>query len=538
MKTDLSKRLLLGFYIAAILLSFMDAAVYLSMRPIWFFVNKTLVGATSANLPWTYMFLILFSASFLYSLILFIKYFKEQMGKSKRTKRMNIILPVILIPLFTAIDMYLYNELGSSRNMVLTNLTAALPGLLAILAVVFLIIFYPDLKICHSRGFRYITASVLVVAILLYLSNFGGVIITSGPVIQLIDDTNLSVVWTTNKNSTAYVEYGPDEKNLKREVAVQHGIVDANTNVHKVILPINTQREFIYRVGSTKIHNYYQNSVEYGNTVVSGFKKFSDYRSKDKIIFYILNDIHENESLYKKFLSKDDYDFLVLNGDLVNSFDSRKVIEDKILRPISAYTDGTKPFYFVRGNHETRGAALRDLPDYISLPQDDFYYTFNAGSLFAVVLDSAEDKLDSHEEYSGLADFEKYLGTETAWLQTLSQSEEYKTAKYKIAFVHIPLNDFDELEDPSYLKVTQQKWRELLSSMKIDAVFSGHAHSSQVIEPDGAKLLPRTFIGGGDSQIEKSFAAIKVEVTKESMKVNYISTAGEIINKYEVESQK
>lgn len=57
--------------------------------------------------------------------------------------------------------------------------------------------------------------------------------------------------------------------------------------------------------------------------------------------------------------------------------------------------------------------ALRDLPDYISLPQDNFYYTFRAGPIFAVVLDSAEDKPDSHEEYAGLADFEKYLGTET-----------------------------------------------------------------------------------------------------------------------------
>lgn len=150
------------------------------------------------------------------------------------------------------------------------------------------------------------------------------------------------------------------------------------------------------------------------------------------------------------------------------------------------------------------------------------------------VLDSAEDKPDSDEEYSGLADFEDYLGNETAWLQELSQSEEYKASKYKIAFTHIPLNSFDELDKTSYLRVCQQKWSQLLNSMKIEAVFSGHTHVPQVIEPDKAGLDFETFIGGGDPVDEKSYIAVKVEVTKECMNVYYINTAGAVVNKYVV----
>lgn len=97
------------------------------------------------------------------------------------------------------------------------------------------------------------------------------------------------------------MEYGPDEKNLKRQVAEHNGVIDANTTVHKVMIPVDSQSHLVYRVGSTKINNYYQNSVEYGNTVVSSFKKYSDYRLKDKITFYVLNDIHDNNDIYKKF---------------------------------------------------------------------------------------------------------------------------------------------------------------------------------------------------------------------------------------------
>jgi predicted phosphodiesterase len=301
-----------------------------------------------------------------------------------------------------------------------------------------------------------------------------------------------------------------------------------------VILPVSGQGEFIYRVGSTKINHYFQNSVEYGNTVTSSFKRYKDYRLNKEITFYVVNDIHDNTGLLKKLLNRKDYDFIVLNGDIKNSDDSRQVIENKILKPVSECTDGTKPFYLVRGNHETRGASARDLPDYLSLPDGNFYYTFQAGPVYAIVLDSAEDKPDSHEEYSGLADFERYLGSETKWLQTLSQSKAYKSAKFKIAFVHIPLNDFDDKDDSFYLKTCQQKWRELLNGMEIDAAFSGHAHSSYVIKKNNTEFTFDSFIGGGDSLNEKEFIAIKAEVTENSMKVYYINTSGEIMKEYEV----
>jgi predicted phosphodiesterase len=369
--------------------------------------------------------------------------------------------------------------------------------------------------------------------LVLYLLDFGGVSIVSGPFIQIVDDSSLAVIWTTNKKSTGYVEYGKDQNSLNRIYPSDNGVIDANTTLHKVIIPIQGNQEFIYRVGSAKIEGYFQNNVEYGNTVVSRFKEFKDFRQNDTLSFYILSDIHENTDIYKTFLSKDDYDFVVLNGDYVNSVDNDSVVVDKVLAPISIYTNGEKPVYFVRGNHETRGASLRDLPNFISLPQNRFYYTFSAGPLYAVVLDSGEDKEDSDIEYSRLADFQRYRELETEWLHKLPNSNEYKDAKYRIAFVHIPLNSYEDL-DSSKLKDYQQQWRGILNDMDMDAVFSGHTHEDAVIEAGSFGSSYPIFIGGGESGSGKGYIAIKVEAAENNLKVSYLDTEGKVIYEYDL----
>jgi predicted phosphodiesterase len=443
---------------------------------------------------------------------------------------LNIILPMLLIIIFTAADYVLYSMLDSSSAIVFRNIVEMLPYLLAIFAVIFFIIFYPRLEISKSNVFKFVTAGIVIILITLYALNFGRVKITSGPYIQYVDNSNVAIAWTTNKNSTGYVEYGSNEENLIKINPSTNGIIDANTTIHKVIIPADNLNESVYRVGSTKINSYFQNNIEYGNTSVSEFKKFMNYKNKDNITFYILNDVHENKNIYRKFLSGDDYDFVVLNGDTVNSFDNKDIIINELLKPLSKYTRGVKPIYIVRGNHETRGAAQVEFIKYTALPGDSYYYTFKIGSVYAVVLDSGEDKLDSHEEYGGLANFKEYREKETVWLEKLSETEDYKNAVFKIAFIHIPLNSYGD--DNSYLRDYQEKWTNILNNMKMNMVFSEHTHNPEVINPDNAGFSFPTYIGGGSYGNEKNYTAIKVNVTNDSMKVQYITYDGRITGEY------
>lgn len=520
MKTHLLKRPGFWFYIFILVLAFLEGAVFLSMKSVWYFVNKTIGSPLGLNLPWAVLLFLLYCTFFIYSVVLILSFIKKQGDNPGRTRKRSIVLPVIYLILLSALDIFIYIMLGSSQNIVLRNLVSGLPVFIVFIAIIYLVILYPENKFFQNKKYRYIIAAILAIPVLLYAFGFGSVGITSGPVVQIVDDNTLSVTWTTNSNSTGFVEYGPDEKNLVRIYPSKDGIIDANTTLHKVNIPINNKSKFIYRVGSTCINNYYPNSVEYGNTVMSEFKKYEDFRQNDNITFYVLSDIHEDERIYSKFLSGSDYDFVVLDGDSVNSVDNDQVIVDKILRPLGEYTGGTRPVYFARGNHETRGGSARNLSKYLSLPGDKYYYTFSFGPVFAAVLDTGEDKDDSDAEYSGLADFKKYKEEETKWLESVCSSGAYKNAQYRIAFMHIPLNSYKD--STSYLNDYEKKWEELLTKMGVLTVFSGHTHEPGVKTDNSIT----TFIGGGDYSRKADYVAVRVEVTGKYMKRTYIDYNG------------
>lgn len=514
-----------------VMVAFFNTEVYWSMRSIWFFINKTLGSLFGIDRFWSLCIWVLLLAFTTYTIALLMICVKK--SRDKRSKKINLILPVILGIVFTRFNLYIYNMLGPDKHIVARNLMISLPKLLMVGLILFFILFFPRIKMSKNPKIRYLMAGLFLVIAVMYIFNFGKVKITSGPYFQYIDDNNYAVMWTTNKESTGWVEYGHNEEQLTKKTSSDLGLVDANSTVHKVILPV-TQTDTLFRVGSTKIKGHYQTNMGYGNTVYSDFIKYEDNKNQEDLTFYVLSDIHERKEIYKKFLAKDNYDFLVLNGDVLSSVDSDNIIINEMLKPLTLYTDGFKPFYFVRGNHEPRGAAARELPNYLALPNGSYYYTFSYGTVFAVVLDSGEDKLDDHEEYGGLSDFEEYRRVETEWLKEVVQSEDYKSAKYKIAFTHIPLNSYGTLEDNSPLKTCEKEWIELLNSMEIDAVFSGHTHISELIEAEGDLYQFPMFIGGGNTGDGESYVGIKVEVKGDQMKALFVNEEGEVMREYEI----
>lgn len=534
MKKNVSKRLILSFYAFIFIVSAFNILVYLSMRPFWYFINRDTSTPLYPKLPFSTLVFTLYVVFLAYSLILFIVFINKQKSLIKRPSTANVIIPLILGVLLSAFNIYIYTQMGGDQYLVSSYLRSASPYVLILLLLFILIFFNPKFKISQIPIFYYSAILATFVILLLNITDFGKVKITSGPNIQALDNNSIAILWTTNENSTSYVEYGPDKEHLKRAFMSIDGLVDANTKIHKVLIPLEHHSSIIYRVVSTKINRYYQNNVDYGNIAESDFKKYIDYTLKDKLVFYILNDVHENKNIYKKFLSKNDYDFVVLNGDAVNTLDSTSDIIDKILKPLSIFNNGEKPFYFVRGNHEPRGGAARSLPNYLALPNNHYYYTFNSGPVFGIVLDSGEDKLDDDKEYSGLADFKNYRMEETKWLQSIYESNVYKNSKYKIAFVHIPLNADDNNIAGSYLKTYQKEWRELLNKIKINAVFSGHTHVPVIIKPDYKEFNFPIIIGGGPTDNEKEYIAIRTEITPKEMKVFFVNFDGSVKEVYNI----
>jgi predicted phosphohydrolase len=168
------------------------------------------------------------------------------------------------------------------------------------------------------------------------------------------------------------------------------------------------------------------------------------------------------------------------------------------------------PRVFVRGNHEARGEAARSLQNWLVPPEGNFYFSFQAGNAFFIVLDSGEGETDTDVEYSGLVDFASYHQQQAARLKTVLNSPEFNNSDYRVVLMHIPPT---EIPTPEFSPVFSQ----LVSRQDIDLVVSGHMHEAGIWLP-GETDLPFPVIRCGGSSVD-DMAAITVHLVAKAMEL-------------------
>ena len=152
-----------------------------------------------------------------------------------------------------------------------------------------------------------------------------------------------------------------------------------------------------------------------------------------------------------------------------------------------------KPFIFTRGNHETRGPNARNLMSYFPHKSGKFYCSFTHGNVYFIVLDSGEDKPDSHPVYAGLVDFDNYRDEQAKWLQKEVSKDIFKDALYKIVLIHMPV--FSGSKRHGAGEITA-KWGSILNEANIDLLISGHHHRySKIEKTDGKNRFPIIILG-------------------------------------------
>ena len=297
----------------------------------------------------------------------------------------------------------------------------------------------------------------------------------------------MTVMWLTNRNTTGYVEYGEPGAAPRRAFSSRHGLRDANQRIHRVPLTgLKPGTLYRYKAVSQDILNYGANKVQYGQTASSAEFEFRTLdRRKRAFSFLMFNDIHGNATVMPELLAvagAAPYDLVVLNGDVLSSIaDERQIIA--ILDSAVKLFASRIPLVWVRGNHETRGPFARVLPDYLASPGGSFYYSFDHGPAHFTVLDTGEDKADSHVEYSGLADFEAYRKGEREWLAGEVKSPAYREAAFRIGLAHMP---FAEATGPwGGTEDAYRNFGDLLNASGLDLMLSAHRHVPAVVEPDG-----------------------------------------------------
>ena len=348
-------------------------------------------------------------------------------------------------------------------------------------------------------------------------------VILDGPFLLDPSETSVTIEWITDTPCQAKVEYG--EGKLDHEVIPQqHGLVPVGT-LQKVqvpgLLPGHTYR---YRVVSTRVVRLKPYWPDKGLSLESPTYSFTTLdATKPSASFTFITDTHEDAARVDDLMRMMDWkstDFLVTGGDGVNYAQDQQQVFDTWIEPISRGLDHSKPWIYVRGNHDMRGPFARDLADYLLSSNGQYYFTRDDGPIHLIAIDTGEDKPDSSTEYGGLLNEQGYREEEYNWLRSTVPSEERMSkAPFRVVVMHQP--------KWGWLDGNSRKWTELANQEKIDLIVAGHNHAFMHIPP-GQEGNNYPILVVGQDQVAR------VDATEKELKVTVTSKTGQVVDSFTV----
>ena len=325
--------------------------------------------------------------------------------------------------------------------------------------------------------------------------------ITHGPYLQNLSENEVTVVWTTDKPCKSWVEFSKKEdgKNFysqlpRKAYASQDGLCCVDTLHRVTVTGLEKNTTYFYRVLSQEVKELLPYRPVLGNIVSTDiWKKPLTFTTLDgrqeTLSMVMINDIHGKNDLQKKLLEMappQNVDMVVFCGDMCNYINKQSDIFTGFLDTSVGLFASRKPFVYVRGNHETRGAYARNFFRYLAGPEGKFYYAFTYGPIRFVVLDSGEDKPDTDVEYSGLVDFDNYILEQKEWLARELESPEFRAASFRVVLSHIPFGKGGWYGSERLRK----QLLPLLEGARIDLMLSGHNHTFGFMDKGKVTAFP------------------------------------------------
>lgn len=331
-----------------------------------------------------------------------------------------------------------------------------------------------------------------------------GIRITHGPYLQNVTETEATIVWTTNRMSVGWVETAPaDGSNfysVERARYFDSNIgIKQEDSIHSVRLTgLTPGTTYRYRIYSQEVLSHESIRVHYGDVAATDVFRQQPLQfttndsGKADCSFVVLNDVHARKNFITPMLTHADWkkrDMVIYNGDMVSELNNQDDVFCGFMDESVGLFAKEKPFYYVRGNHETRGAFAPQLKRYFCPREKSLYYAFRQGPVFFIMLDTGEDKPDTDIEYAGITDYDAYRTEQAEWVKTISQSEEFRTAKYRVCIAHIPPQSVEQGAWHGPLEVAE-KFVPSLNKAGIDIMICGHLHQFEFYKPDNVHNFP------------------------------------------------
>ena len=370
--------------------------------------------------------------------------------------------------------------------------------------------------------FASILAPVMALCAPVLVSQEAKLQVAHGPYLQELTLDGVTVVWTTNRPCVGRVEHGIGTPSQMAQT-VRHGMVNANTTHHSVrITGLKPGQKYAYRLVNTEIVKFGAYDTTLGEVIKGDTYSFTTLSpALAEFSFVVTQDIHSQAEKYASLLDKVDVGsatFVVLNGDMDNDPKQESQIYSGHLDLSVERFAKEKPFVFVSGNHEARGAFARKLFDIYPHSSGRYYYSFSHGGVYFMVLASGEDKQDSHPVYAGLNEFDAYRQEQAKWIEEELKGSAAKSAKFRIVLTHIPAYislETREGRQPGHsIAMLSKLWAPLFVKGNVDLVISGHNHRHEWQQGD-AKKGEYALLVGSNQEIETlkvTPKAIEIEV--------------------------
>lgn len=500
-----------------LILTVLGAILFRSCRSNWVFIG-TSTGVTP--LPIILLGLTIVCAVVL-TVLLRLKLTKSELCVKKAYKAVYAVTAVLscLLIVFSFIYSIGLAVSESGEVFFLTVKETLREGCL-LLIVPFFALFFPLLS-CKVK--RTIGALSIVAVMLLGINGFyplSSYKINSTPMV-IDNGKEYSIVFSTSDYGTAWAEYTYEGKEYK-VFDNTGGRLNSDKKIHSITVPYEHLRNNTYKVGSTRVIEEFSYGSRRGKTVISDSYDFIYNDSADQT-WLVISDWHTMLDTAQKAIYNLDsyYDAVILLGDASPGVDFEEQVVTNTVQFGGNVSGGTKPVLYVRGNHETRGAYAKDLP--IALGIEQFYYTTGIGPYSFIVLDSGEDKEDSHIEYGGMNDYNTYRADMIEWLKGIDTKNDKV-----IALSHSwEISGVEE-------ELSAQGWSEL-DRLGTRLLLSGHEHLCRFLgENEGKEKELKEkypdiigYIDGGKKG--ESYIASMLTLSEKSFEIKAVDNNGDVI---------
>ena len=285
---------------------------------------------------------------------------------------------------------------------------------------------------------------------------------------------------------------------------------------------LSAATEYEYRICSQKIDEMKPYNAKFSTQYESEWYRFSTLDDKATAhSLLVLSDLHNRPATLEKFLTVLELkkaDHIIYAGDMMNNMQVAST-SSSVHRPEEPYSSfiivssglfaTQKDFCMLRGDHETKGDAADYFENYFPHQSGKLYNAYRWGDLEIVLLDGGEALPDDDPTARTfvLAAYNPYRQEESRWLENLTQTAEYKEAKYRIVVSHFPIPYASTEESQAGAKYFADLMLPILNKANVDLLVCGHLHPETYVFTEATtEVTFPTLVQGYNSALRMEIA--------------------------------